>query len=292
MPIDKQESELTTRRMRIDPHLAAAGWQIVPFREGDSLAKEMAAEARGRFAAFEIHEGDVGKYASTLASALKRDFTAEMKRLRDTAFQDLLENYARRSNVYCKAIENQDQVSSEYLVRAGAGNEYKPADYLELFAQFVRDNADQIDALSILLKKPKGWNTATLVELKAKLTAAPGAFTVDKLQKAHEAHYKKALVDIISMVKHAAKDGEPLLTAAERVQRAVTVLSAGRSFTTNQQAWLDSIGASMTENMSGDREDFDVVPVLAHAGGWTAANRVFAGELAELLGRLNEAIAA
>ena len=34
-----------------------------------------------------------------------------------------------------------------------------------------------------------------------------------ELQKAHKLVYNKALADIISMVKHAARDEEPILTA-------------------------------------------------------------------------------
>jgi len=44
-------------------------------------------------------------------------------------------------------------------------------------------------------------------------------------------HYHKALVDIISMIKHAAKEGEPLLTAEERVERAFAKVVTGKTFT-------------------------------------------------------------
>ena len=48
----------------------------------------------------------------------------------------------------------------------------------------------------------------------------------------------------------------------------------------------------MVENLSIDREDFDLMPVFSREGGWTVAGRVFAGRLEELLHELNEAIAA
>jgi type I restriction enzyme R subunit len=91
-----------------------------------------------------------------------------------------------------------------------------PADYLELFAGFVRENVEQGEAVGILLGKPKGWGAAALTELRDRLTATPERFTEDKLRTVHQARYKKPLVDIISMVKHAARESEPLLTAAER----------------------------------------------------------------------------
>ena len=114
-----------------------------------------------------------------------------MKRLRDPAFQGLLVNYPRRQRIFVKAIENEDVVSSEYLVRDAAGKAYKPADYLELFAQFVKDNADEIEAIRILLDRPKGWGTAALSELKAKLSADPAHFTLDRLQTVHERNTRK-----------------------------------------------------------------------------------------------------
>lgn len=256
------------------------------------IDKEMSADARPLFAAHGIPDGDVGRYAAGLPAALKNDFTAEMNRLRDKAFQALLAKYPRKRDPFIRATENEDTVTSEYLFRDGAGRAYKPADYLELFAQFVKDNADQIEAIRILLAKPKGWGTAALAELRDRLTAAPGQFTVEKLQGAHQSRYNKALVDIISMVKHAAKESEPLLTAAERVDRAFEKLTAGRTFTAERQAWLDRIRAHLCANLSVERDDFETVPVLADAGGWGRANRAFDGKLAELVEALNEALAA
>ena len=98
-----------------------------------------------------------------------------------------------------------------------------------------------IDAIKILLNRPKDWGTEALAELKAKLLTAPQRFTVDALEKAHKLRYDKALVDIISMVKHASRDREPLLTAEERVGKAFERLTQGQEFTQDQQRWLDRI---------------------------------------------------
>jgi type I restriction enzyme R subunit len=48
----------------------------------------------------------------------------------------------------------------------------------------------------------------------------------------------------------------------------------------------------MIENLSIDTEDFDVMPILANAGGWNRANKTFAGRLQETIGNLNKAVAA
>src|SRR5207244_9603665 len=144
---------------------------------------------------------------------------------------------------------------------------YKHHNYLLAFAQFVRDNAAQVEAIRIILDRPSDWSTKALSELQQILAGAPQRFTLDHLRKAHELHYHKALVDIISMVKHAANDQEPLYTPAERVKLAVAKISAGKPFTTEQLQWLDRIEAHLAENLTIDQEDFDAVPVLSLAGG-------------------------
>lgn len=234
----------------------------------------------------------MGKYAATLPAAIKNNFDAELKRLKDEAFQELLASYQRKPKLFISAIENQDTVTSEYLPRDGAGKEYKPADYLELFAAFVKANANQVEAIRILLDKPKEWGTVALTELRNKLATTPQKFTVENLQNAHKLRYNKALVDIISMVKHAANADEQLLTAAERVSRALAKLTADKSFTADQSKWLERIREHLVANLSIDKTDFDEVPVLSDAGGWGRANKVFDGNLGDLLAAMNEALAA
>ena len=94
------------------------------------------------------------------------------------------------------------------------------------------------------------------------------------------------------MVKHAAREQEPLLTAAERVQRAFQQIIADRDFTDEQRQWLDRIRAHLIENLSIDPEDFDDLPVFARYGGWAKADREFDGNLVDLLRQVNGAIAA
>jgi type I restriction enzyme R subunit len=172
------------------------------------------------------------------------------------------------------------------------GVEYKPEDYLEAFATFVRENPSKVQAIRILLGRPKEWGTQPLTELKSKLMAAPQRFTIEALEKAHKARYDKELVDIISMVKHAAREEEPLLTAEERVDRAFRRLTSNERFTSDQEKWLARIREHLIANLSIDEDDFETVPVLQNAGGWGNANRAFKGRLPILLESFNEAIAA
>jgi type I restriction enzyme R subunit len=255
------------------------------------IAKEMSGDARDLFAVY-IPEGDLTVYAAALPRVLHQEFTGTMALLRDPRFQDLLVNYPRPSRMFLVAYETEDTVSSEWHARDASGREQKPEDYLTAFARFVNENPAQIDAIRILLDRPQEWKTSALSELQQKLRTAPEGFDLPRLQQAHQLQYHKALVDIISMVKHAAREDEPLLTAEERVGRALDRITSGRRLTDEQQEWFQRIRAHLVENLSIERDDFDLLPILSRSGGWGRANRAFEGQLQDLLHDINEAIAA
>ena len=94
------------------------------------------------------------------------------------------------------------------------------------------------------------------------------------------------------MVKHAAREEEPLYTAEERVRQAFAKVTSGKQFSEEQQRWLERIREHMIANLSIDKEDFEVVPIFTRFGGWTPANRTFNNNLDDMIRDLNEAIAA
>jgi type I restriction enzyme R subunit len=255
------------------------------------IEKEMSGAAREEFARY-VPDGDVGAFAAALRRDLREDFTATMKLLRDPGFQELLLNHRgpRAGVVVAEAYE--DTVTAQWLVRGADGKEYKPEDYLAAWERFVRENPAHIEAIQVLLARPREWSIEALKELRAKLRSGPNQFTEETLQKVHELRRGKALADIISMVKHAADADAPLLNAEERTRLAFVKLASGHQFTPDQQRWLDHIRDHLVANLSIDRSDFDNIPVLANAGGWGRANRIFDGQLAQLITEINEAIAA
>ena len=254
------------------------------------IDKNMSGDARDLFARF-IADGDLGQFAEQLPSLLHNAFTPTMQTLRNADLLRLLEDYPRAPRSFIIAEQVTDTVSSEWLIKGADGTQYKPEDYLTVFVDFVRLNAEAIDALSILLSRPTDWKPEALVELRDALKTAPEHFTQENLERAHKAAYHKALVDIISMVKHAALDTAPLLTAEERVEAAMQRVSDGRDLTAEQTAWLDRIQLHLVQNLSIDREDFSLVPVLSDHGGWAPANKTFDGQLAELLASMNKELA-
>lgn len=248
--------------------------------------KEISGEGREMLETF-VANGDLGAFAKMLPQLIGQEFKGTMALLRDGTFQDILEHYPRAKRGFVVAYDSEDQVASDYLFRTTDGRALKPEDYLTAFGSFVREKADEVEAIRILHSRPQGWNTAALTELRRVLASRPERFTEANLRKAYHAE----LADIISMVKDAGRR-EVLMTAEERVSRAITRVTAGKTLTEEQQQWLDLIARHLVVNLAIEREDFDELPIFTRVGAWSRANRVFEGQLEALLSKINEAIAA
>ncbi|SKS04803.1 helicase, type I site-specific restriction-modification system restriction subunit [Mycobacteroides abscessus subsp. bolletii] len=83
-----------------------------------------------------------------------------------------------------------------------------------------------------------------------------------------------------------------MLTAEERVNAAVAKVTADRQLTDEQAKWLEYIRQHLVQNLSIEREDFELIPILSGRGGWGRANRVFDGQLDELIKELNKELVA
>ena len=255
------------------------------------IDKQMNGDARELFSRF-IVNGNVGTFAADLPRLVAESFDRTMGILRDPDFQRLLEHYPRATPPFVVAPGKVDIVDSEWLIQAGAGREYKPDDYLQAFAEFVHTRETDIQALQVLLKRPSEWSPAALSELKQALITAPEHFSEANLRRAFRAVRHRDLVDIISMVKQAAEDDSPLLTAEERVNAAVAKVTAGRDLSADEQQWMEYIRLHLVQNLSINREDFEAVPILSSHGGWGRANRVFAGQLDRIVADLNRELVA
>lgn len=249
------------------------------------IEKNISAQGRAQLAAF-IPEGDIGQLAQTLAQRLETDWTATLRLLRDPSFLALLENYPRATQHFLEAYEAADVVSSEYVFRTTDDRTLKPSDYIQAFTQFVRQNPAQVEALRILLERPREWNTAALKQLAAQLAARPERFTEANLRRA----YHHTLADLISLVRHAAKD-EPLLSAEARVHRALHKVIGNRELTPAQEKWLALIRRHLVTNLTIEQGDFEQLEFEQAGATWKRVNADFGGALAEILLRLNEAVA-
>jgi type I restriction enzyme, R subunit len=217
-------------------------------------------------------------------------FSSIMELLRNDKFQDLLVNYERAKKVFLVGYEVEDSVTSQVLFDAQGKYGLKPEDYLIAFAEFVKQKEKEIEAIAIILNKPKEWNTKALNDLRQSLKE--NDYDEQNLQKAHRIVYHKEAVDIISMVKHAAKETEPLLSPEERVEQAVKKVVAGKQLNDEQQKWMEYIKEHLKQNMTIDEDDLNELPVFVDRGGLSKFKRVFESDYQNLINELNLAIAA
>ncbi|MCJ7446554.1 MAG: hypothetical protein MUO72_02570 [Bacteroidales bacterium] len=217
-------------------------------------------------------------------------FASVMRLLRDPQFQDLLENYERAKKVFWVGYEVKDEVHSDILFYTKTKSGLKPDDYLIAFADFIKQKENEIEAISILLNKPKNWNTKALNELKTALKE--NDFEETKLLIAHKVVYHKDIVDIISMVKHAAKETEPLLSPEERVNQAILKVTSGIKLSSEQGKWMEYIKEHLKQNMTLDENDFKELPVFTDRGGFTRFKMVFPDNYKKIITEINSAIAA
>jgi type I restriction enzyme R subunit len=82
------------------------------------LDRALTGEAREALAAW-IPDGDLGRFARDLPRALRQDYAATMKLLRDEWFQEALLRLPRPDRTFLKATEYQDTVTSAWRARAG-----------------------------------------------------------------------------------------------------------------------------------------------------------------------------
>ena len=235
---------------------------------------------------------DIAEFAETVQQRLETQWDQTISTLQSETFLDLSENYPRPEKRFIRANGAEDYVSSRVLFRAKDGRELGPQDYLKEFERFVRENPEHIEALEILLNRPKSFDTTQLKALRETLSIQPDSL-IDKFsEKNLRRAYNQELADIISMIRHAAK-GDELLTAQRRVDKALMKIKSDRAFTKEQEKWLALIRRHLTENLLLEREDFDCLPIFTREGAsWAKLNRVFDGQLQTIIYEINQAVAA
>ena len=226
------------------------------------ISKNITQEGRLQFKY--ILDCDIGEFAQTLPQRLDQEWEQTIRTLQSEAFLDLCENYPRPQKKFFRANEAEDYVSSRIIFRAKDGRELGPQDYLQEFERFVRENPEHIQALEILLNRPKDFDTGQLKALRDTLAVKPDSLVDKFTEKNLRRAYSKELADIISMIRHAATGGE-LLTAERRVNKALMKVKSDRTFTEEE------------EKMAGSDQKAPDRKPLAGKGGFRSSAHFYAG---------------
>ncbi|MFO0618498.1 MAG: type I restriction-modification system endonuclease [Polyangiaceae bacterium] len=162
-----------------------------------------------------------------------------------------------------------------------------PADYLEAFRAFLKDNVNKVAALLVVTQRPKDLTREDLRQLKLLLDLE--GFNERSVQTAwRDQKNEDVAATIIGYIRQLAL-GSPLVPYGERVDRAIGRLGKAHKFTDPQLKWLGRIAKQVKLETVVDRASLDAGQFQAE-GGFNRLNKVFDGKLETLLGELADAV--
>jgi type I restriction enzyme R subunit len=165
-------------------------------------------------------------------------------------------------------------------VTRGYGEGVRPADFIDAFQTFVRENTNKIDAINLVVTRPRDLTRDSLRELRLALDARH--FTESALRTAWRDRTNEDIAaSIIGFIRQAAL-GDPLVPYADRVDAAIRKVASAHNLDDVQRRWLDRIGDEMKSQVVMDRQAFDDPP-FAQQGGYKRLNKIFGGELDAIL---------
>ena len=175
--------------------------------------------------------------------------------------------------------------NDEFLGREQTyGVHEKPADYLDSFNQFIRQNINQSAALSVVVNRPKDLTREQLKEVKLLLDEAGY----------NEAHLKSAwrkntnqdiAASIIGYIRQAAIN-EALVPFEQRVANAMQRIYSEHNWNPNQRKWLERLAKQLVHEAVIDKSF--VNQRFADHGGAKRFNTVLDDQLDTILDELNE----
>jgi len=178
--------------------------------------------------------------------------------------------------------EHHDEVIS---VTRGYGKGKKPEDYLDGFIDYIRNNTNQIAALTVVLQRPRELTRAHLRELHLEIDKM--GYSVTYLQQAwRDTKNEDIAASIIGFIRQAAL-GDPLMPYEDRVRAAIRRILNKRKWTEQQRKWLERIRDQIIIEVVVDRESLDQGN-FQRDGGFKNINRAFDGQLETILGDINE----
>jgi type I restriction enzyme R subunit len=96
---------------------------------------------------------------------------------------------------------------------------------------------------------------------------------------------------IVGYIRQAAI-GDPLVPYEQRVDRALQKILASRAWTTPQRQWLQKLAAQTKANLIVDCAALDDPDLIfkREGGGFKRLDRIFGGELKQVLDAFNDAL--
>jgi len=175
----------------------------------------------------------------------------------------------------------------EFLTRTQSyGINEKPADYIESFSAFIRDQLNQSAALSVVVKRPKDLTRQQLKEVRLLLDQHGYSEATLRTAWRNQTNHEIA-ASIIGYIRQAAL-GEALIPFEQRVQNAMDNIYAQHNWTPIQRKWLARLAKQLTHEVVIDH-DF-VNRVFSGNGGAQWLDKNLDGQLEQVMDELGSLI--
>jgi type I restriction enzyme R subunit len=166
------------------------------------------------------------------------------------------------------------------LKERGYGQFTRPADYLDGFGRWLKDNINLIPALVVVTKRPRELTRAQLKQIKLALDEA--GYTETNLRTAwREWKNEDIAANIVGFIRNRAL-GAPLLPYTARVDHALQSILASQSWTSPQRQWLQKFANQIKADTIVDRDALDQ-GVFQNSGGYVRLNKIFDGHVSDIL---------
>ena len=166
------------------------------------------------------------------------------------------------------------------------GVDEKPADYIDSFSAFIRDQLNQSAALTVVIKRPKDLKREQLKEVR--LLLDQHGYTEARLGSAWRSQTNQEIAaSIIGYIRQAAL-GEALIPFQQRVQAAMTHIYSLHPWTPIQRKWLARLASQLTHEVIIDHEF--VNRAFATDGGAKRLNNLLGDQLDSVLETLAEGL--
>ncbi len=206
-----------------------------------------------------------------------------------TEHAELGEILDRKGNGLVQPILISDHEDKLREVTRGFGaSTTKPEDYLAQFKKFIESKSNAIPALLAVVTRPQSLTRQQLRELQYELDKA--GFSETSLATAHkELTNQEIAARIIGYIRQAAL-GDPLKPYDQRVDDALQTILASRQWTNPQRDWLKKLAAQTKANLIVDRAAIEKDMVFTQQGGFNRANKLFDGQLQQVLETFNNTV--
>ena len=228
---------------------------------------------------FEVRSG--GTNAESLTQQIQNSNPAEIAEwfADKTALVEFLDSKIERETPGVFLSEDDDEVVG--ITRGYGPSNQRPKDYLEEFRNYVTDNQDKIEAIKLCAQRPQELTRKSLQELELQL--ANEGFDKTRLRAAwRETTNADIAATIIGYIRNAILD-TPIEPFDARIDRAMDTILNQQQWTNPQRKWLERIAKQFRENTLVDKESLDQGQFKQEGGGFTRLNKVFDGEIVNVL---------